>query len=269
MGNGRYQFDACVISGEIYVTGGFDNAPLSCVEKYTPSSDTWSAVAPLPAARHIHAAVAVGSVMYVLGGRDGEDTVASVFKVDTTQGTWSQVAPMPTVRHALAACTIGSDIYVFGGFDGHHQIQNSVFKFDTEADEWSTLAPMPHACSFHSASVLDSLVYIVGAGAIGRDVLCFDPTSGVWSTLAPTSIRRKTGASFVVGGCLHAAGGKTTAFASSVERYDVASNTWTAVANMLEGRTQVSAVTIGSAGPAAGEQDLFDSLIAKASSRHQ
>jgi hypothetical protein len=49
----------------------------------------------------------------------------------------------------------------------------------------------------------------------------------------------------------------------SVERYDVASNTWTFVENMHESRYTHSAVTIGSAGPAE-EQDLFDSLIAKA-----
>jgi hypothetical protein len=205
--------------------------------------------------------------MYVLGGQDRENTVASVLKFDTTQGTWSQVLPtMPSARRAFAACTIGSDIYVFSGrIIGRHQVQTSVFKFDTVTNEWSTLAPMPHACSWHSASVLGGLVYIVGAGAIGRDVLCFDPASGAWSTLAPTSDCRKCGASFVVGGCLHAAGGKTTAMASIVERYDVASNTWTAVANMLEGRSAPCAVIIGSTGMAE-EQDLFDSLIAKASS---
>jgi hypothetical protein len=51
---------------------------------------------------------------------------------------------------------------------------------------------------------------------------------------------------------------------SSVERYDTASNTWTAMADMLEGRRFLKAVTIGSAGPAE-EQGLFDALIAKAS----
>jgi hypothetical protein len=51
----------------------------------------------------------------------------------------------------------------------------------------------------------------------------------------------------------------------SVERYDVASNTWRAVADMLEGRKFFIGVTIGSAGPAE-EQDLFDALITKASS---
>jgi hypothetical protein len=51
-----------------------------------------------------------------------------------------------------------------------------------------------------------------------------------------------------------------------VERYDVATDTWTAVADTLEGRNSFSTVTIGSAGPAK-EQDLFDSLIDKASRR--
>jgi hypothetical protein len=48
----------------------------------------------------------------------------------------------------------------------------------------------------------------------------------------------------------------------SVERYDVASNTWTLVANMHERRYAHCAVTIGSPSPAE-EQDLFDLLIAK------
>jgi hypothetical protein len=53
---------------------------------------------------------------------------------------------------------------------------------------------------------------------------------------------------------------------SSVKLYDVANDTWTAVADMLEERYACKAVTIGSAGPA-GEQDLFDMLIDKASCR--
>jgi hypothetical protein len=207
--------------------------------------------------------------MYVLGGVNDGAVSASVHKFDSMQGTWSQVAPMPAVRYGHAACSIGSDIYVFGGADGGDRAEASVFKFDTEANEWSTMALMPHACSWHSASVLSGLVYIVGAGGInhGRGVLRFDPASAVWSTLAPTLASREDGASFVVGGCLHAAGGHDDQ-RSRLERYDVASDTWRAMADMLEGRAIFGAVTIGSSGPAE-EQDLFDSLIAKASSGRQ
>ena len=136
-----------------------------------------------------------------------------------------------------------------------------MFKFDTEADEWSSLAPMPVAVSDHSASVLDGLVYIVGAGRDNIHTHRFDPVLGAWSTLAPTLNSHWLGFSFVAGGCLYVAGGGRGC-RSSAERYDEATDTWAAVADMLEGRVYCSAVTIGSSGPAE-EQDLFDSLIAK------
>jgi N-acetylneuraminic acid mutarotase len=271
MTTARSHFGACTLAGELYVTGGFStdtHGPLSSVEKYTPSSDSWSAMAPLPSARFQHAAVAVGSSLYVLGGlaRNSLDSIsASVLKFDSTRGTWSQVEPMPEPRYCHAACAIGSDIYIFGGCCEVGR-QTSVFKYDTENNTWSTLVPMPLPSSAHSVSVLDgNLVYIVGAGEDGKGVLRFNTASGMWSTLGATSNNKRFSATFVVGGSLYAAGGWGNS-SSSVERYDVATDMWTAVADMLEGRCDYRAVTCGSADPAEG-QDLFDSLITKATSK--
>jgi hypothetical protein len=110
---------------------------------------------------------------------------------------------------------------------------------------------------------LGGLVYIVGAGDNGREVLCFDPVSGVWSTLAPTLNDRQKGASFVLDGCLYAVGGNVGE--GQAERYHIASDAWTAVVVMAipEGRFLACAVTNISTGPAK-EQDLFDSLITNA-----
>jgi N-acetylneuraminic acid mutarotase len=265
MGTARSEMGACVMAGELYVSGGFDSDGnrLSTVEKYSPSNDTWSVVAPMPLKRGAHAAVVVGSAMYVLGGVVGNGVSASVLRFDSMQGTWSEITPMPAARRNLAACSIGSDIYVLGG-EWNARAHPSVFKFDTEADEWSTLAPMPHASNSHSVSVLNGLIFLVGAKTDGSSVLRFDPASNAWSTLAPTSMERNGGVSFVMGGFLYAAGGLGQT--SSVERYDVATNTWTIMANMLEARRYFCAVTIGSVGPVE-EQDLFDSLIAKSSRR--
>jgi hypothetical protein len=52
-----------------------------------------------------------------------------------------------------------------------------------------------------------------------------------------------------------------------VERYDVASDTWTAVADMHERRHYSTAVTAASTDQAK-EKDLFDALVAKASMGH-
>jgi hypothetical protein len=51
-----------------------------------------------------------------------------------------------------------------------------------------------------------------------------------------------------------------------VERYDAASDTWRAVADMLEGRGYFNALAVESTCHAK-EQDLFDSLITKAALR--
>jgi hypothetical protein len=141
--------------------------------------------------------------------------------------------------------------------------QASVSKFDTQAGEWSTQAPMPTECEIHSASLNDDQVYNTGGGDSGREVLRFDFTTGAWSTLAQTFSDRAFGVSFVLAGCLHVAGGVNNASAlASVERYDVAINTWTPVADLLEGRRSLEAVCIESHGPSE-EQDLFESLIAR------
>jgi N-acetylneuraminic acid mutarotase len=166
---------------------------------------------------------------------------------------------MPS-QHALSE----ANVYVFGGCDEEDNDHASVFKFDTEANEWSILAQMPYASGWHCTSVLDGWVYIIGAET-GNEILRFDPVSGAWVTLAPTLSNIFGAASFVVGGNLYAVGGMD--HSSNTERYDVASNTWVEVADMLEERKLYGAVTIGLTGPAE-EQDLFDSLIAKASSRH-
>jgi hypothetical protein len=168
---------------------------------------------------------------------------------------------MPEPKKLPAACAIGIYIYVFGGHLGLER-QTSVCKYNTEIDTWSTLEPMPLPSSSRNVSVLDGdQVCIVGGGDDGEGVLRFDTSSGVWSTLGSTSKRKRTSATFVVGGCLYAAGG--TDNLSSVERYDVVSDTLTAVVGMLEARCYHGAVTIRSADPAE-EQDLFDTRIAKA-----
>jgi hypothetical protein len=266
MDTARSDFGACTFAGEAYVIGGLDGDGnvLASVEKYSPSSDTWSAVVPLPEARTLCAAVCVGSAIFVLGGLSGDlgdQTEESVLRFDDVWGAWSRVAPMPEARSDFSACAVGTDIYIYGGFDAHGEGQASVFKYDTEANAWSVLASMPAAVCGNSVNVIDGQIYIIGAGDESRGFLRFEPMTGASSTLASTLQCHFSAASFVLGGCLYAAGGIWSP--STVERYDAALDAWTAVANMLEGRNSFGAVTIRSMGPAE-EQDLFDSLIAKA-----
>jgi N-acetylneuraminic acid mutarotase len=257
-----------MMAGDLYATGGWnggDNNRLRSAEKYLPLSDTWSAVAALPEVRTNHAAVAVGLAMYLVGGVVGNDShrnrKSSVIMFDGNRGTWSEVAPMPEPRICVTACSLGSIIYVFGGRDLDED-QASVCKYNAVANEWSTLAPMPIASSNLSACVVGGIIYIIGAS--NCDVLRFDPVSEVWSTVARTLHSRKSGSCFALGGFMYAVSGMVEA---SAERYDISTDTWTAVTDMLEGRISFCAIATGSVGPAE-ELNLFDSLIAQASTRH-
>jgi N-acetylneuraminic acid mutarotase len=132
-------FGACMVAGDLYVIGGWSNdgsSFLTSVEKYSPASNTWSAVGPLPAGRVDHAAVAMGLALYVLGGETGDGVIANVSKLDSVHGSWSKAAPMPAPREEFASCACRSDIYVFGGE------QASVFTYDTKANAW-----MDHTCA--------------------------------------------------------------------------------------------------------------------------
>jgi hypothetical protein len=209
----RSRFGACVLAGEAYVICGVDCDwnRLSSVEKYSPSSDAWSAVTSLPEPRAYCSAISVGSAINVLGGMIGDnaESTASVLKLDEKQGMWSRVAPMPGVRPESAACVVGTDIFVFGGIDDEREEQASVFKYDTEADSWIVLAPMQFAEYGHSVNVIDGLIYMTGAGAHGHDFLRFEPTPGLWTTLASTLRGHWHGATFVLDGSLYVAGGPT------------------------------------------------------------
>jgi hypothetical protein len=217
---GRYGFGVCTIAGEVYVAGGKGEVSdedadkiLASVEKYTPSTDTWSPMTPMPMALGHVSAVSVGSVLYVLGDR-GEGA-ATMLKFDTTVGTWSTVAPLPEQIREPAICSVGSDIFVFGGYDSEMITVRlaSVFRYDTVTNVWSTLAPMPQVCASHCAS----LVYILRAGVDEQESLCFNLALGFWSMLAPKTYEESI-ATFTLSGCLHVVG--TDVDGSIIERYD-------------------------------------------------
>ena len=58
-------------SASVSVAAGGSNPvgnALAAVEKYSPATDTWMEMAPMPAARISHGAVSFGSDMHAIGG---------------------------------------------------------------------------------------------------------------------------------------------------------------------------------------------------------
>jgi hypothetical protein len=62
----------------LYAVGGFAGAGLATLEAYDPSTDTWTTRAAMLTARSSIGASAVGGLLYVIGGYDGNAPLATV-----------------------------------------------------------------------------------------------------------------------------------------------------------------------------------------------
>ena len=109
---------------EIYVIGGeAGGTPLAAVDVFGVTvvgnlDDTLPPVPSLPAPRSGHAAVAVGEIIYVLGGTsDGSDTLDTVLALDLNNlaAGWVNAAPMPRPRVDHVAVRLNGQVVVLGG----------------------------------------------------------------------------------------------------------------------------------------------------------
>ncbi len=110
------------LNDRLYVFGGIDYSAstpvnLASAEVYDPAANTWTLLAPMPAARTAVAAVAVNGIIYVIGGNN-EQVLASVLAYSPATNSWSDMPPLNSVRTNAGAAAVGNVLYAFGGFTG-------------------------------------------------------------------------------------------------------------------------------------------------------
>jgi N-acetylneuraminic acid mutarotase len=160
-----------VIGGKIYVAGGGFGSRIFAV--YDPGADSWESLPALGAGRDHVAGAAMGDKLYVIGGSDRFNNVATdrVEVYDVTTGTWAEKKPMPTARSGCAAVVIGGEIVVAGGegSPGSGVVSPVVEAYDPASDGWRTLPPMRTARHGIGAAVVDGKIYVPG-GSTAMDL---------------------------------------------------------------------------------------------------
>lgn len=114
------------------------------VERFEPTSGSWSTLSAQPRHRFGVAAAAVAGALYVVGGHNGQKAVAELERCELRSGAkarWDSLPPAPTPRHGAAATAAAGALYIVGGDDG--QSLASVERFDTAAKQWCRLPPLP------------------------------------------------------------------------------------------------------------------------------
>lgn len=116
------------VDGKLYVFGGFNGeyapnwAPTGETLVFDPTSNAWNVLHPMPTPRYGAEAVAVGDLIYVIGGFLGPLPGARTGVVeayDVMTGNWRTEFPsMPTARDHFGAAAIGDGIHTVGGVVG-------------------------------------------------------------------------------------------------------------------------------------------------------
>ncbi|KAG2454804.1 hypothetical protein HYH02_000636 [Chlamydomonas schloesseri] len=148
----RSSHSITVIDNKVYLFGGEHDPRVPVgneLYEYDMATGTWRVVevkGEAPPPRVAHAAAAVGSTLYVFGGRDGRDVGEGasnqLHAFDTTTSTWRLLAPAgspPPQRSYHTMTSLGHKLYVFGGC-GEKGRLNDLHQYDTATNTWTPLA---------------------------------------------------------------------------------------------------------------------------------
>src|SRR5437667_5459126 len=236
--------------GNIYTFGGLSaGTPTTAAYKYTPATDSWSAIAPLPAARYSVTAVSDGTYLYLLGGRDQNGfPTATLWRYDPATNTYNTSLPpytIPTYWHASAY--LNGKIYrIAGRTITGTEIHVEVYNIATNT--WSMAANYPFANHHLMAVALGGYIYAGGGNASPTKTYRYDASTDTWddAAIADLPLGRSSAASGAYNGRWLLAGGDVNvAISTSAIAWDPATNTWSNLANMVQARDLLAGTTAG------------------------
>ena len=206
---------AAAIGGTIYLIGGFGtttNSPVAIVHAYDTKARQWRDVAPMPAARGGHAAIAVGGRIHVLGGGNSVSTIADHTVYDPGTNTWIERAKLPRSMGSVAAVVFDGKLLSVGGRSGPSDF-GDVYVYDAAADAWTPGVAIPARGTGGAAAIGGSLYYFGGESqaksSVLGDVLRLDPRAEGWVAASPLPTPRNFARAVVFNGRVYVIGGST------------------------------------------------------------
>lgn len=242
MPRARARFAAAMVGREIVVAGGdCDSGVTASVEVYNVDSNTWRLARSKPIAVSNASAVAVGSLIYVLGGYTGDGSVTDAVEVyDPVSDSWRAGPALPRPLCSYAAAADAGHVYVFGGWDGQ-AYTGAAYCLDVSTGRWTALPDLPYARGHGAAAMLRGMVYVAGGYDGSRtlarvDVLDIGAGGAAWTTAPPLEEPRAGLALVAVGDTLYALGGGWSAPVTRAEKLEAGAEAWRSVDAPVAGR---------------------------------
>lgn len=267
----RQDVAAAVLAGRIYLIGGFGahNQQMSStlvwepqVTPGEPRGETeragsrlgvWTYAAPIPEPVDHAAAVAVGSHIYVAGGRIENLVTNKFWRYDAGLDSWTQLPSMPIPRYNPTMQAVGQKLYLVGGAVSHGRDAKSMMIYDIATGQWSV---RENALDYEridlSSALLDNKIAVVG-GRDDQDInlsACdlYDPARDRWFSCMNLHQPRSDFGLSVVNGRLVAVGGDDLRFYRPTQTMEIsegAINGWLSGPWMPSPRHGMAQVTLG------------------------
>lgn len=225
-----------IVHGKYVIAGGsyWENKQKkwsNLVQAFDPSSNKWTNLAELPAARSDAASVTLGDDFYCFGGGSGTDVLADAIVLHN--GKWSRVenADLPQPRLYAVAVSSGGWIYLLGGIPkagDYKTIGNEFWRWRPGLKKWEVLEPLPGPGRIsHAMYVSDGSIYVLGGATTGgqdvtnlKDAYRYDMRSGKWTKLPDLSVANRAWWAVAVGHRALLVGGYTDQYVDTVYWYD-------------------------------------------------
>ncbi|WP_022850646.1 Kelch repeat-containing protein [Limisalsivibrio acetivorans] len=126
---------------------------------YDPTTDTSSAIAPLPISSDIRysAAVSIGDDIYIVGGEGSSNSslYAYVWRYAPTSDTYETVSAMPGAKYQHALVAVSGKLIAIGGVS-----TSDVYEYDPAGDRWIKASSLVSAGTEHAAAVIADRIYM-------------------------------------------------------------------------------------------------------------
>jgi len=232
-----------VISGKIYVVGGYTGGPASAdTQIYNPTNNSWSTGSPIPAATGQATAAVVKNILYIFGGSNngGGSVFNAVWAYNPKTNTWTPKAAMPTARCSATAVVDKSHIiHVIGGYNGSRL--STVEAYNPATDTWTEEASLLLGKSEISAGLLGStktgFTIVAADGYSGSDTgnnEGYSIATNTWANLASDPNARNGSCFGIVGSKLYASDGNASGNnpIAVMESFNLKKNAWSSLAAM-------------------------------------
>ncbi|XP_030016100.1 kelch-like protein 40a [Sphaeramia orbicularis] len=196
--------------------------------------------------------------VFVVGGllyneEDKDEQFSSYFlQFDPVSSEWLGMPSQPSPRCLFGLTETENSIFVVGGKElkeGEHAL-DSVMIYDRQSFKWGESDPLPYQVYGHGTVSHKGLIYVIGGKSESkkcmRRVCVYNPTKFEWKDLAPMKTARSLFGITVHNDQIYVMTGVTdSGLTSSVEIYDIASNTWSEFTEFPQERSSLNLISMG------------------------